>query len=74
LTPYYAARCGDFDALVTQGTDSIGYHIYDEAGQLVAIRWRSLGGSCVVFDEAFAVPERCEMSTPECPDQADAGM
>lgn len=74
LTPYYAARCGDFDALVSQGTDSVGYHIYDATGRLVATRWRGLGGYCVVFDDGFAAPERCEMVTPECPEEADAGI
>jgi hypothetical protein len=73
FTPYYAARCGDFDALVSQGTDAIGFHIYDATGQLVVTRWRGLSGYCVVFDEAFAVPEHCEIITPECPEDADAG-
>lgn len=72
-TAYYAGRCGDFDAFVSNGTDSIGYHIYDATGQLVAIRWFGLGAHCVVFDEGFAVPERCKMTTPECPEDADAG-
>jgi hypothetical protein len=74
LTPFYAARCGDFDALASRGTDSIGYHIYDATGRLVAIRWLGLGGYCRVFDEAFQVPERCELATPDCSQDADAGM
>jgi len=74
FTAYSAARCGDFDAFVSHGTDSAGYHIYDATGQLVAIRWLGLGGYCVVFDEAVAVPERCKRVTPECPEDADAGM
>jgi hypothetical protein len=73
LTPYYAARCGAYDALVKQGTDSVGYYIYDATGKLMSIRWLGLDTSCQVFDEAFTVPERCKMVTPKCPHDDDAG-
>jgi hypothetical protein len=73
LTPYYAGRCGDRDAFVSQGTDSVTYYIYDAAGRLVGTKEVGLGAGCTAYDDAFQPPERCERVTPKCPAEEDAG-
>jgi hypothetical protein len=70
-TPYYAVRCGPYNGLVSQGTDSAKYFYYDEEGRLMA--WNEVGLSalgCLSYDASFTLPESCDIVTPEC---ADAG-
>jgi hypothetical protein len=66
LTPYYAARCGSFDALVAQGTDSLTYYIYNSEGQLVVERGVGFGHYCKLFDASVSAPEDCDAVTPKC--------
>ena len=72
---YFAARCGAYDALVEQGTDSQQYFLYDVQGRLVAINHRGLDAYCEAFEPAFVVPDRCTTVTPKCAQEpaGDAG-
>jgi hypothetical protein len=74
LTPYYAVRCGPYDGVVSQGTDSATYFYYDEAGKLVGqndVGLSTLG--CRWYDPSFTLPGSCEIVTPECSDDAGSG-
>ncbi|HKU44400.1 MAG TPA: hypothetical protein VJR89_39845 [Polyangiales bacterium] len=69
LTPYYAVRCGPYDGVVSQGTDSAQYFFYDQAGKLVATNDVGLSArGCVAYDPSFMLPESCDITTPECED------
>jgi hypothetical protein len=73
-TPFYAARCGDYDAFVTQGIDSLSYAFYDSNGRLVATNELGLtSAGCTQFDASFHLPERCVTVTPKCRADDDAG-
>lgn len=70
-TPYYAVRCGDYDAVVSVGIDSARTYLYDKEGKLVATNDTGIGGQhCVAYAPSFVLPaiESCEITTPECDD------
>lgn len=68
-TPYYAMRCGPYDVVVAQGTDSARYFYYDEAGRLIAENEVGLAArGCVSYSSGFVLPDSCELATPECDD------
>jgi hypothetical protein len=72
LTPYYAMRCGPYDAVVAQGTDSARYFYYDEAGRLVGESELGLGSrGCFSYDAAFMLPRSCQLVTPACDDASN---
>jgi hypothetical protein len=71
LTPYYAVRCGPYDGVVSQGTDSATYYYYDEAGKLVGLNDVGLSTlGCRSYDPSFTLPASCEIVTPQCSDDA----
>ncbi len=79
LTPFFQQRCGRYDALVGQGTDSYSYYFYDRTGELVATGEIGIGGyQCAAIDPSFMAPEYedCTLITPKCSISADedAGM
>jgi hypothetical protein len=74
LTPFFQQRCGEYDALVGQGTDSYLYYFYDKTGELVATAEVGIGGyQCVAFESSFEPPEYedCHLLTPKCPVSTD---
>jgi hypothetical protein len=78
LTPFFQQRCGEYDALVGQGTDSYLYRFYDKTGELVATAEVGIGGyQCDAFESSFMPPEYedCRLITPKCstPVDEDAG-
>ena len=67
LTPYYAVRCGPYDGVVGQGTDSARFFYFDATGTLVAWNEVGLGArGCLSFDPTFELPASCDIVTPEC--------
>ena len=67
----FAARCGEYDAFVTTGTDSRLYYLYDATGQLVAYYDIGIGSECIAFSPSFNKPERCDVVSPKCPVASD---
>lgn len=69
LTPYYEVRCGPYDGVVSQGTDSLRFFYYDDAGKLVGTNDVGLSAQgCVAYDPSFMLPASCEITTPGCED------
>jgi hypothetical protein len=73
-TPFFAVRCGAYDGLVAQGTDTQTYAFYDATGKLVGTNEVGLFTACISFDSSFTAPPRCVMVTPKCSVIDDAGI
>lgn len=70
----YTARCGSYDGVVFQGTDSASTYYYGADGALVGRDERGLANQpgCVSYDPSFRLPASCTRTSPTCPE--DAGM